>query len=134
MKTTYYVATSLDGFIADSDKGVEWLDRIEIDHQASEYEAFFASIDGLLMGRKTFDFVYDYGQWPYGDRPTWVCSNREIPLMKGCNLQTARSPRAAMDQAKEQGIQHLMIMRDRQQRRLVSPYILKQDIQHMRLV
>ncbi len=61
MKSTYYVASSLDGFIADESGGVEWLDQVDIDANESTYDQFYAGIDGLMMGRATYDFVYDYG-------------------------------------------------------------------------
>ncbi|ERN40860.1 dihydrofolate reductase [Rubidibacter lacunae KORDI 51-2] len=110
MKTIYYVAMSLDGFIADADESVDWLEQVSIDPEASDYDSFFAGVDGLLMGRKTFDFVYNYGQWPYGDKPTWVCSNREVPSIKGCNLQSQHGPLAAMQQAKQKGISTLWVV------------------------
>ena len=62
MKIVYYVAASLDGFIADSDHGVDWLDKLEIKQEASGYASFFANVDGLLMGRRTYDFVLAYGE------------------------------------------------------------------------
>ncbi|MCG8583825.1 MAG: dihydrofolate reductase family protein [Pirellulales bacterium] len=110
MKTIYYVATSLDGFIADAEGGVEWLDRVGIEQDMSGYEAFFASVDGLLMGRKTYDFVYDYGQWPYEDKPAWVCSSREVPRMDGCNLQSEHAPEAVIEQARRQGVTALWVV------------------------
>ena len=110
MKTIYYVAASLDGFIADADEGVAWLDRLNIDQQATGCDTFFESVDALLMGRKTYDFVYDYGHWPYGDRPTWVCTNRDLPHMDGCNLQTEREPGAAISKAKRQGVVTLWVV------------------------
>jgi dihydrofolate reductase len=64
MKITYYVATSQDGFIARDDGDVSWLDDMNIDVKETGLGDFFASIDGLVMGRKTYDFVVDYGMWP----------------------------------------------------------------------
>lgn len=99
MNIIYYVAASLDGFIADTDGSVAWLEQIHIKQDESGYASFFANIDGLLMGRKTYDFVFEHGQWPYGNKPTWVCSSRTIPQMDGCNLQLEHSPETAIDAA-----------------------------------
>ena len=55
MKITYYVATSQDGFIAREDGDVSWLDDVNIDVNETGIIEFFASIDGLVMGRKTYD-------------------------------------------------------------------------------
>ncbi|NER81815.1 MAG: dihydrofolate reductase [Leptolyngbya sp. SIO1D8] len=110
MKTIYYVASSLDGFIADIDKGVAWLDKLNIDQQATGCDSFFNTVDALLMGRKTYDFVYNYGQWPYENKPTWVCTSREIPRMDGCNLQSDREPGTAIQQAQRQGAATLWVV------------------------
>ena len=68
MKITYYVATSLDGFIAKEDGDVSWLDDMNIDVKHTGLEDFFAGIDGLVMGRNTYDFVSitDHGHTTVG--------------------------------------------------------------------
>ena len=79
MKITYYVATSLDGFIAKEDGDVSWLDDMNIDVKHTGLEDFFAGIDGLVMGRNTYDFVFDYGSWPYHRR---LCDiRRSVPRL-----------------------------------------------------
>ncbi len=70
MKITYYVATSLDGFIAKKGGDISWLDDMNIDMADAGYDDFFTSVDGLVMGRNTYDFIFNYGSWPYGDKPT----------------------------------------------------------------
>ncbi len=110
MKIVYYVASSLDGFIADSDDGVDWLEKIRIRPDTASYQSFFNSVDGLLMGRKTFDFVFDYGQWPYENKPTWVCSRQEVPLMEGCDLQPEQDLVKAIEAAEQMGLQKLWVV------------------------
>ncbi len=130
MKVIYYVAASLDGFIADRDEGVEWLDQVSIDQESTGYEAFFGSVDALLMGRKTFDFVYDYGKWPYEDRPTWVCSRRDVPRMEGCNLHSERTPEEAISKAKRVGISTLWLVGGG---RLATDLIRDRQVTHLRV-
>lgn len=81
---TLYVAASLDGFIATEDGGVEWLEayRDESDENGDggSYEAFFASVDAIAMGSKTYEQVLSFGEWPYGEKPTYVVTHRELPL------------------------------------------------------
>ncbi|MDB9529378.1 dihydrofolate reductase family protein [Oscillatoria sp. CS-180] len=110
MKVVYYLATSLDGFIADVNESVAWLEKLTINHQATGYDSFFDTVDALLMGRKTYVFVYHHGQWPYGDKPTWVCTSQEVSRMDGCNLQHERNPAAAIQQAKRQGVATLWVV------------------------
>ncbi|KAB1194651.1 dihydrofolate reductase [Haloferax sp. MBLA0076] len=82
-KVTLYIAASVDGYIADDDGGVEWLDEFEQDSAngdiADAYEEFFASIDCLVMGATTYEQILTFGEWPYGDRPTYVLTHRDLP-------------------------------------------------------
>lgn len=128
MKSIYYVAASLDGFIADIDERVGWLDKLKINQQATGCDSFFDTVDALLMGRKTYDFVYDYGQWPYEDKLTWVCTSREIPRMEGCNLQSERELNTAMEQAQRQGVETLWVVGGG---RLVGSLIKEQLLTHI---
>ena len=110
MKVTYYVAKSLDDFIAREDGDVSWLDDLGINMEETGYDAFFESIDALVMGRDTYDFVYNFGSWPYGDKPTWVCTRREIIPLEGANMQTASTPGRVVEEAKTLGINHLWLV------------------------
>ncbi|MYC32815.1 MAG: dihydrofolate reductase [Chloroflexi bacterium] len=67
---TYYVAASMDGYIADADGGVDWLPQGESDDYG--YAEFYASVDALVMGRRTYDQVLGFGQWPYAGKPSYV--------------------------------------------------------------
>lgn len=110
VKVVYYLASSLDGFIADEQDEVSWLDKLEIDHTNTGYESFFENVDGLIMGRRTYDFVYNYGQWPYGKKPTWVCTTRKLSALEGCNLQSASTPVEAIAEATSMGIATIWVV------------------------
>jgi dihydrofolate reductase len=58
-KVKYFVANSLDNFIARPDGGVEWLFNDGTDYGMAE---FFRSIDCVLLGRKTYDFATGHAQ------------------------------------------------------------------------
>lgn len=77
-----FIATSLDGFIADRNGGVDFLEMIPNPDQLDMgYVAFNEKIDALVMGRKSFETVCGFDvPWPY-DKPVFVLSNtlREIP-------------------------------------------------------
>jgi len=81
-KNKVFIATSIDGYIADENGGIEWLDTIpEINTIDSGYEAFTSEIDAMVMGRKTFETVCGFDiDWPY-QKPVFVVSNtlNEIP-------------------------------------------------------
>ena len=110
MKITYYAASSLDGYIAKEDGDVSWLDDLGISPDDTGYEEFYSTVDALVMGRNTFDWIQNYGSWPYGDKPTWVCTTKSINSMEGCNLQNGTTPTDAYKEAQEQGIKHLWLV------------------------
>ncbi len=72
-KNSVFIATSIDGYIADRDGGIDWLDTIpKIKDIDSGYAAFTAEIDALLMGRITFETVLGFDiEWPY-KKPVFV--------------------------------------------------------------
>jgi dihydrofolate reductase len=75
MEVIYYVAMSVDGYIATADGGVAWLEPYHEDHG---YQSFYDSIDALLMGSRTYEQVLTFGDWPYQDKPCWVFSQRPL--------------------------------------------------------
>ncbi len=71
-----YIATSLDGFIADRDGGVGWLDAVATESgEDYGYADFYASVGALVMGRVTYEQVLGFGDWPYPGKPTFVFSH-----------------------------------------------------------
>lgn len=75
MAVSVYVATSLDGFIADSDGGIDWLTEIPNPEKSDfGFAEFVAGIDAIVLGRKTFETVLGFGSWPYS-KPVFVLSN-----------------------------------------------------------
>lgn len=81
MANYVYIATSLDGYIASEDGGIDWLSEFP-NPTNSDYGfgEFMERIDGLVMGRKTYEKVLSFGQWPY-TKKVFVLSNKlkEIP-------------------------------------------------------
>lgn len=69
-----FMAQSLDGFIAARDHGLDWLAARTDPDEDHGYEAFMASIDGIVMGRATFRTVLGFETWPYS-KPVIVLSN-----------------------------------------------------------
>jgi len=63
-----YIATSLDGFIAKEDGGIDWLPE----DSESSYDAFYKSIDAVIMGKTTYDQVLTFGEYPYKDKKSFV--------------------------------------------------------------
>ena len=60
-----FIATSLDGFIARPDGGIDWLEPFNAGNEDHGYDGFIAKMDGIIMGRGTFETVLRFVQWPY---------------------------------------------------------------------
>lgn len=73
-----YIATSIDGYIATPDGGVEWLDEIPNPNKTDHgYNALLDSIDTVLMGGRTYHEIIGFGvEWPYKNKITYVVSRR----------------------------------------------------------
>jgi dihydrofolate reductase len=87
----YYAAQSLDGYIAGLDDDLDWLTKYEgsfegadSDEQMAGYDAFYEGIGALVLGSVTYEWVLEHvGAWPYGGKPCWVLSSRELPKPEG---------------------------------------------------
>jgi dihydrofolate reductase len=81
MANFIYIAVSLDGFIATSNGGLDWLNEIPNPEQSDfGFDEFMNKIDAIVMGRKTFEKVLTFNDWVY-NKPVFVLSNtiKEIP-------------------------------------------------------
>ncbi|MBC8376519.1 MAG: dihydrofolate reductase [FCB group bacterium] len=109
------MAISLDGFIADENGGVDWLNELPPPEDPKEdmgYGALMQSVDRLVMGRKTFDQVLHFGSWPYGDTPVTVLSHQSSPqsLPDGAIVNfTYGSPETLVQQFKSAGDTHIYL-------------------------
>ncbi|MFI5085526.1 MAG: dihydrofolate reductase family protein [Actinomycetales bacterium] len=90
--TRYFVAASIDGFIADPDGNLDWLLQFDgMDGAAESYEEFLAGIGALVMGADTYRFLLaqKLPQWPYAGLPTWVFTTSDLPLIDGADIRFA---------------------------------------------
>ncbi len=83
VKNSIYIATSLDGFIADKDNSIDWLNTFPPPEGSDMgFETFMNGIDALVMGRITFETVLSFGvEWPY-QKPVFVWSRSETKIPK----------------------------------------------------
>lgn len=97
MKTQYYTATSLDGFIATEDDSLDWLFPLG-DVDDTSYPEFIAEVGALAMGATTYEWMLRHAEtiaaqmgspWPY-TQPTWVFSTRSLPVVPGASLSFVR--------------------------------------------
>ncbi|MEI6740117.1 MAG: dihydrofolate reductase family protein [Gemmatimonadaceae bacterium] len=94
MRTRYYVAASLDGFLATEDDSVAWLYTLGDDNR-STYPAFIAEIGAIVMGAATYEWIHGHAEeaiaevgaaWPY-TQPTWVFTHRALTPIAGADVR-----------------------------------------------
>jgi len=80
MKTTVYVGTSLDGFIARKDGDIDWLVKYQNKEVHDSYNEFISRIDAMVIGRGTYEKVLTFPVWPY-EKKVFVLSTslKQIP-------------------------------------------------------
>ncbi len=76
IKLSVFCGVSVDGFLARPDHKVDFLETHE--HEPHGYEEFYGSVDVVVIGRNTYQFVVSYGKWLYGKKPVVVLSSRPI--------------------------------------------------------
>jgi dihydrofolate reductase len=75
MANFIYIATSLDGYIADKEGGIDWLANIPNPEKSDfGFSEFMEKVDALVMGRNTFETILSFGEWPY-NKKVFVLSN-----------------------------------------------------------
>ncbi|WP_194191524.1 dihydrofolate reductase family protein [Clostridium chrysemydis] len=80
-KCVLYVAMSLDGYIADINGGVDWLNQVQGDGSDNGFCEFSQTVDTVIMGRKSYEQILTFGNWPYKDMDAYVFSQT---LEKAC--------------------------------------------------
>jgi dihydrofolate reductase len=97
MKTQYFTATSLDGFIATEDDSLDWLFPLGNINDIS-YPSFIAQVGALAMGSSTYEWMLRHADlvatetgssWPY-PQPSWVFSSRSLPRLPGADIRVVR--------------------------------------------
>lgn len=97
VRTQYYTASSLDGFIATEDDSLDWLFPLG-DVNDTSYPQFIREVGALAMGSSTYEWMLRHvvrpgsdqpGAWPYA-QPTWIFSSRALPGIPGADLRFAR--------------------------------------------
>jgi dihydrofolate reductase len=114
-KTSVFIATSIDGFIARPDGSIDWLNGANAGVPSGEdfgYKEFMKSVDVLVMGRNTFEQVLTFDAWPYEDKRVVVLSSKplSVPFELTDTVSTsAESPKVLVERLSEAGALHLYV-------------------------
>jgi dihydrofolate reductase len=115
IKTSVFIAASLDGFIARPDGDIDWLHRPEYAaHDGDDwgYGNFIASVDALVMGRHSFEKVLSFPSWPYDGTPVVVLTSRKLAIPAHLSDKVepmSAAPAALVEDLAARGKEHLYI-------------------------
>ena len=88
----YFVGSSLDGYIAQDNGGLDWLERFnDVEGLGDSYKAFEAGVGCVVMGGETYEWIraHQPGTWPY-DVPCWVFTHHELATDDGADVVLVR--------------------------------------------
>jgi len=110
MQVSVFVGISVDGFIARRNGSFDFLD--EGGGEPHGYTEFFASVDALVIGRKTFEVVLAFPEWPYGDKLVIVLSSGKLDLsgVRGGRVeQMSGAPGEIVAKLEARGLKHVYL-------------------------
>ena len=109
MKASVFIGTSVDGFIARANGDLDFLPPGG--GEPHGYHEFMATVDALVIGRKTFETVLAFDAWPYGEKPVFVLSTKPLaPAPSGAVVEHLSGPPAEIvSQLAARGIGHIYV-------------------------
>ena len=109
MKTSVFVGTSVDGFIARVNGNFDFLPPGG--GEPHGYDEFMATVDALVIGRNTFESVLKFDAWPYGGKAVFVLSSRTLtPIPLGAVVERmAGAPADIVSELTARGIRHAYV-------------------------
>lgn len=114
MKCSVFIAMSLDGFIAREDGSIDWLmkaNQLVSPDEDGGYKHFISDVDGIVMGRHSYEKVLSFEPWPYS-LPVFVLSHQSIKVPESLRSKVqciAESPIVLIDRLSKAGMSHLYI-------------------------
>jgi dihydrofolate reductase len=109
MKASVFIGTSVDGFIARANGDLDFLPQGG--GEPHGYEEFMATVDALVIGRKTYETVLSFDRWPYGEKPVVVLSTHPLaPAPPEALVEhMSGTPAEIVSQLASRGIEHIYV-------------------------
>lgn len=110
MVISVFIGTSVDGFIARQNGSFDFLPAGG--GEPHGYDEFMASVDTLVIGRKTFEAVLGLAAWPYGGKKVVVLSSKAVDfsaVRESAIERMAGSPAEIVATLAEKGAQHVYV-------------------------
>jgi dihydrofolate reductase len=103
-KVVLYIAMSLDGYIATKDNSLEFLAMVEQEGEDYGYNDFVASVDAVIIGRKTYDTVIAMGyEYPHTDKEVYILTRTAKPPIGNFKYYTDDLSRLVSDLKSQPG-------------------------------
>ncbi len=112
MKTSVYIATSIDGFIAGPGDDIAWLHRPEYSIEGEDYgySRFKSGIDCIVMGRRTLEKVLEFPEWPFAGLRVIAASRSLDSAPSGVSIEMSReSPELLKARLEREGVKHIYL-------------------------
>lgn len=115
IRCSVFIAASIDGFIARPNGDIEWLHLPEYETaklNGVTYERFIATVDALVMGRKTLEEILSFPEWPYEGTPVIALSRQPLQIpahLEGKVEVMAGDVTSLVATLAERGMKHLYI-------------------------
>jgi dihydrofolate reductase len=109
VKASVFIGTSVDGFIARADGALDFLPPGG--GEPHGYDEFMATVDALVIGRKTYETVLAFDAWPYGEKPVFVLSTGSLaPAPVGAVMERLSGPPSeVVAHLAARGIRHIYV-------------------------
>jgi dihydrofolate reductase len=110
MSVTVFCGASVDGFIARSNDDLDFLP--EDGGEPHGYDELMATVDAMVMGRRTFEKVLTFGAWPFAGKRVVVLSSRPLDLSPTAGAeveQMSGAPAEIVEQLAARGARHLYV-------------------------
>ena len=106
----YYVAASLDGYIATPEGDVNWLSPFESSDQDYGYSKFYESVEATVMGSRTYEQILSFGEWPYPEKSCCVFSQRHLKTKQPEVTLTNKSPKEVVPELEGRNLRRIWLV------------------------
>ncbi len=103
------IATSQDGFIADSEGGVDWLPPVSPREDYGIYD-FCDSVDAIVMGKHAYQLIASFGDWSWPGKPAYVFTKSELPSLYEEVEFVTSDVETFLQRMEEKGIKRLWLL------------------------
>lgn len=107
---TYYVAVSLDGYIAPPDGKLDWLSAYDSGGEDYGFREFYDGIDVLVEGSKTYEQALGFGEWPHPGKPCWVFTRQRLRVNRPEVTLTSGTPSEVVAQLTARGLRRVWLV------------------------